>query len=186
MTFYVNAPNELAIATALQAWIMAMLPLDGNHVIQAHDNRVDMPTDPFIVISHLSRTPLSTPWSILNDTTVQATENEVVNLSIEYKYQLDCYGSQAADYIMVLHVLMRSDATSEWFAAYGLTNGLAIDTLYADDPTHTAIVNAEAQYEERWTLRMRLNVVEQVYMPINFMGAAIIKPMINVPVTYPR
>lgn len=173
MTFYVNTPNELAIATALQAWIMAMLPLDINHVIQAHDNRVPMPIDPFIIISHISRTPLSTPWLTSTDTGVQATEAVITNLSIDYTYQLDCYGAQAADFIMILHVLLRSDATSEWFANYGSLNGLTIDTFSTADPTHTAITNEENQYEERWTLRLKLNVIEQISTPANFMSVVV-------------
>ena len=184
MTFYVNTPNENSIAAALQAWIMTALPLDIDHVVQAHDNRVPPPGDPFIIISHLTRTPLSTPWITYTDTENPTTESATTNLSIDYKYQIDCYGQQAADYSMILHVLLRSDTTSEWFSGYGSANGFSIDTLYADDPTHTAITNSEAQFEERWTLRIRLNVTEQISTSAAFMDDAQIKPIVNVPATY--
>lgn len=185
MTFYANVPDELAIVSTLQAWVMTVLPLDLNHVIQANDNSVPQPSDPFIAMTPLRRTPLSTPWLTYTDTDNVNTESETTNLSIEYEYQLDCYGPQAADYIMVLHVLLRSEATSEWFTTYGAANGLTIDTFYTSDPTHTPITNEENQYEERWTLRLTLNVVLAISTPINFMSTATISPLVNVS-TLPR
>lgn len=172
MTLYVSSPNDTDVMSALQSWVMLVTGLPLAAVIPAYDNFVAPPLDPFIVLSRVSRTPNSTPWLTYNDTGVQTTENEITNLSIDYKYQIDCYGSAAADLVMIMHVLLRSDATSEWFSNYGLTNGLTVDTFYADDPTHTAITNEENQYEERWTLRVRLNVVVQIATPVNFMSSA--------------
>ena len=172
MTFYTNSPNEQTILAAVQSWIMTALPLSIGQVILASDNRVPQPLDPLIVLSHLSRTPCSTPWITYNDTGVQGTEAQITNMSVEYKLQLDIYGANSADYAMVLHVLLRSDATSEWFTNYGTTNGLTVDTFYAEDPTRTAITNEENQYEERWTLRFKLNIVEAISTPVNFMGSA--------------
>jgi len=185
MMTLVNSPQDLAIISAIQAWIMDVLPLDISHVIEAHDNSVAMPSDPFIIMSHIRRTPLGLPTQASTDTGSNTTSTTTVTQSINYEWQLDCYGAQASDYIMVLHVLSRSGATSEWFEEYGSTNGITIDPLYADDPTHTAIVNDEDQYEERWTLRMRFNVVINVAAPVGFMSSAKIKPLINVS-TLPR
>jgi hypothetical protein len=185
MTNYINAPNDLAIITALQSWITATLGLSLAQVVEAHDNLVAPPLDPFVIMTHLTRVPISTPWLTGTDTQVPATETATVNLGISYEYQLDAYGATAADAIMTLHVLFRSDPTSEWFQAYGLANSITIDALDADPPTHTAIINSENQYEERWTLRLRLNVVEAISTPINFMGSAVVKPLVNVS-TLPR
>jgi hypothetical protein len=189
MTTYQNAPNELAVISALQAWIMMSLNLPIAQVVEAHENLVAPPLDPFVVMSHITRNPVSTPWLTNQDTGDINTESVIINLGIEYEYQVDIYGDSTsngpADSAMLLHVLFRADPTSEWFQAYGLTNGFTIDTLDADPPKHTAITNSENQYEERWTVRLRFNVIEAISVPASFMSSASIKPPINVS-TLPR
>ena len=185
MTNYLNSPNELAIISALQAWIMAVLGLPLAQVVEAHDNLVAPPLDPFVVMSHLSREPVSTPWLTNQDTQNVNTETNTVNLGVSYEYQVDIYGDAAGDASMILHVLFRSDPTSEWFQAYGLANNITIDALDVDRPKHVAITNSEDQFEERWTVRLRLNVVEAIQTPVNFMSSASINPLINVS-TLPR
>jgi len=52
-----------------------------------------------------------------------------------------------------MQTLFRSYPTASFFEAWGMANGFTIDPLYTDDATHTAIVNEESQYEERWTIK---------------------------------
>jgi len=185
MTFYVNSPNEVAVASALQAWVMYVLDLPETMVIAGNDNGVAAPIGTYIVLTHMGRTPLSTPWLTYGDTGVPSTENEVTNLSLEYQYQLDVYGPNASDLVMILHVMFRSDATSQWLSDYGEANDLTVDAFFPDNPSHVPIVNEENQYEERWVLRVRLNVIQAISSPVNFMNSATVKPLINVS-TLPR
>jgi len=180
MTLYTNTPSELSVMSALQAWIMEVLSLDINHVVAGYSNMVAQPTGNYVIMSGLSMTPLSTPWITYTDTGVLATETETINMSMECIYQIDCYGSNAADYIMTLFTLLRSDATSEWFTAYSSANGITLDTFYTENPTRSVLTNEEAQYEDHWLLRMRLDVIQQVSTSVNFMSNAVVKPIINV------
>jgi hypothetical protein len=180
MAFYVNTPNESQIMSALQTWIMEVLTLDINHVIAGYNNIVAPPTGDYAIMSKISMAPLSTPWIAYTDTKVLATESETSSVSMECVYQIDCYGPNAADHIMILFTLLRSDATSEWFTAYNAANGITLDTFYTENPTRSVLTNEEAQYEDHWLLRMRLDVVQQVSTSVNFMDAAVVKPIINV------
>lgn len=180
MAFYTNTPNELAIMSALQAWIMEVLSLDINHVAAGYNNMVAMPTGDYVIMSGLSMTPLSTPWITYSDTKVLATESEITNMSMECIYQIDCYGPNAADHILTLFTLLRSDATSEWFSTYSAANGITLDTFYTENPSRSVLTNEEAQYEDHWLLRMRLDVIQQVSTSVNFMDNAVVKPIINV------
>ena len=180
MAFYVNSPTELQIMSALQSWIMEVLTLDINHVVAGYQNIASQPMSDYVIISKLSMVPLSTPWIAYTDTKNLATEIETTSISMECIYQIDCYGPNAADHIMILFTLLRSDATSEWFTAYNSANGITLDTFYTENPTRSVLTNEEAQYEDHWLLRMRLDVVQQVSTSVNFMDSAIVKPIINV------
>jgi hypothetical protein len=170
MAFYQNTPTDLAISTALQTWIMEVLSLDLAHVVQGYDNRVSQPMGDYVLITRMGSKPLSTPWLTYNDTGVQATESEMTNISIEVTYQLDVYGPNSCDHAITLFALLRSDATSEWFANYGGVNGITLDTFYTDDPQRSVLTNQEGQYEDRWILRTRLDIVQQVATSVNFMS----------------
>jgi hypothetical protein len=91
-------------------------------------------------------------------------------MSVEVTYQIDIYGPHAADNIMIVFVLLRSDATSEWFAAYGLANGITLDTFYTDNPKKSVLSNDEDQYEDHWLTRIRVDTVQQISTPVNFMS----------------
>lgn len=170
MPIYVNTPNDLAVASALQAWLMEVLSFDINHVVYADQNRVPANLGDYATISFVAGKPWGTPWITYNDTGTQATETEITNLSVEVTYQIDIYGPHAADNMMTIFVLLRSDATSEWFAAYGFTNGITLDTFYTDDPKRAVITNEEDQYEDHWLTRVRLDTVQQVSTSVNFMS----------------
>jgi len=180
MAFYVSSPTELQVMSALQTWIMEVLTLDINHVIRGYNNMAAPPIGEYAIISKLRMTPLSTPWIAYNDTKVPATESETTFISSECVYQIDCYGATAADRTTILHVLTRSDATSEWFAAYGAANAITMDTFYTEDPTRSVLTNEEAQYEDHWLLRMHFGLTQQVSTSVNFMDAALVKPIVNV------
>jgi hypothetical protein len=170
MSFYTSSPNDLAVASAVQTWLMTVLSFDINHVIYADPNRVAQQTGDYAVISFIASKPWGTPWITYNDTGVQATEAEVTNMSVEVTYQIDIYGPNAADNMMIIFVLLRSDATSEWLASYGLANGITLDTFYTDEPKRSVITNEEDQYEDHWITRVRLDTVQQVSSPVNFMS----------------
>lgn len=178
MAFYVSAPNDLAIASAVQAWLMEVLSFDINHVVYADQNRVPQSLGNYATISFVSSKPWGTPWITYNDTGVQITESEITNMSVEVTYQVDIYGPNAADNMMLIFVLLRSDATSEWMAAYGLANSITIDTFYTDDPKRSVITNEEQQFEDHWLTRIRIDTVQQASTSVNFMSV-LTKPAIT-------
>ncbi len=68
--------------------------------------------------------------------------------SVEYIVQLDFYGISAADWATTAEMLWWSDEAVNFLVTYGFT------PLYAEEAQHIQFVNAEEQYEERWTLRI--------------------------------
>jgi hypothetical protein len=181
MTGLANLPVDQSVMAAIQAWVMSVTGLDILHVIPAHDNRVPPPGTPFIIVSHLSRKSYEVPGSSYNGT----TQVDTISTGLDYVFQIDSYGINASDWALTMQTLFRSYPTASFFEAWGIANGFTIDPLYTDDATHTAIVNEESQYEERWTIKPHFCVVFSVATPMQSMTQTPHPGIINVQRTYP-
>ena len=173
-----NSPLDQSIEAAVQAWVMSMLGLDILHVIPAHDNRVPPPGTPFVMVSHLLRRQYETAGS-----TYDGVSTETVSMGLDYSFQIDSYGVNAADWAMIMQVLFKSGPTAAFFEAWGQSNSFTIDPMFCDDATHMPIVNEEEQYEERWTLKPHFCVLLSVATPQQFMTEFNVN-LINVQATY--
>jgi hypothetical protein len=98
----------------------------------------------------------------------------------EWKFQIDCFGPNAADYSQVISTAFRDQ--------YGVTllqaSGLPVAPLYADDPTQGPFVDGEQQYEDRWRLDARLQANQTVVVPQQFADALVVG-LIEVEAQYP-
>lgn len=95
----------------------------------------------------------------------------------ELVYQLDFHSANltdAADMVQSVMTMFRSEYAMDAFDAAGL--GPA--PLYADDPRQAPFINAEKQWESRWTLDAHLQTNQAVPWPQQFMDQIqiIIKP----------
>ena len=88
--------------------------------------------------------------------------------------QLDIYGPGSSDNVGTVTTLLRDDYATLWFSRTGWS-GRGIDMLDVEDPRQTAFIDGEAQYEDRWTLDVQLQVNQVVTVPQDFADAVTVK-----------
>jgi hypothetical protein len=134
--------TEAQLYTALGNFLVGVLPCP---VIQAQQNRIAMPIGNFVTMTSLGTTGLST-----DKATYQPAEStQTHERSTRWDAQLDFYGPTAADYANLVATLMKTDYACSQIEA----SGLSMDPLYAEEPRQIPFVNAENQYEKRWSVQ---------------------------------
>lgn len=171
------------IYTDLGTFIMATLGLDANHVVQEFNNRVAMPTGPFVGMRLTTNKRLRTnegSWirpdpsadpPVPFPTTYQIEQGIMLNL------QLDCYAPQSGDWATILSTLLRDDVGCVALAP-------TCQPLYADNPVRAPLVDGEEQYEDRWIVNARLQYNPVVSTPQDFADTLAID-LHNVDVEFP-
>lgn len=178
---YIDNPIDQTVVAALQAFVMAMLGLPMSSVITAHENGVPMPLDNFVMISHLTHKSYA-----MTTVSYDGVSTETVTQPMDYPFQIDFYGPGASDWAIVIQSLFKTEIATTNFEAFGAANSITIEPLYAEDAAHTAIVNEENQYEERWTLKVHINVLFSIPTAQQFLTTTPKVGTINAPRTYPR
>lgn len=175
MTALVNSPTVGAIFVALQPWLMDVLGLDLDHVVQDLGNGVSMPAGPFACMSEVSMKRLGTNVSTYREATPEEpdADAEIIQQSADFVVGLDLYGPAAGDWAVIVTTLFRSDQAVSFFMAQGLA------PLGVDDPMQLPLVNGEQQYERRWVLRMHFHYKPSVAVPAQFMRSAQIHTISN-------
>lgn len=133
-------PGSDQIFIGLRALIMGLVP--GIEVVQGLGNGVPMPDGQFIAMTDAGKTRLSTNVSTYD---IGLEERSILQAT-EYRIQLDCYGPNSSDHSTVLMIMLRDQYACDVLAEYG------VQPLYATEPTHSALVNGEENYEQRWML----------------------------------
>ncbi len=82
----------------------------------------------------------------------------------EFHVQLDVHGPASGDNVVRLATLLRDEYATQWFD----DSGLDLNALYAGDPRQVPFINAEAQWEDRWTLDVALQANQVVQVPQQF------------------
>lgn len=175
MTFVVT-PVQDDIYTAVKAMIVAAIPIADDHVIKGNQNRVAMPTGPFIMMNTVSMKRLRTnvdTW----DTNDPDPSNTTREQGLQLELQLDFYGPNSADWANIFTTLFRDE--------YGCT-ALApnCQPLYADDAARGPLVTGEDQYLDRWIVRAQIQYNPVVVTPDQFAEIVSID-VFNVDVEYP-
>lgn len=101
--------------------------------------------------------------------------------STQIKIQLDVHGPSSADNAQIISTLL----WDQYAFSQMTSSGYDIAPLYCDDPKQIPFINAEQQYEDRWTIDAILQANPIVQVPQQF--ADVIGPVdiIDVNVTYP-
>lgn len=74
--------------------------------------------------------------------------------STEVVFQLDIHGPRSPESAQTITTILRDEWATDYFAtAFPERN---VQPLYVDDARQTAFVDAEAQYEDRWTIDVHL------------------------------
>lgn len=134
-----NTPLAETLFVQLQAFVLGLLPLDMDHVIQGLGNGAAMPDGDFVCMTATTQRRLSTN----SDTYDTDADTRTVLTPTEYSIQVDCYGPNSSD--------MASTLCMMWRDEYGCDAMVPSAPLYAADPVQVPLVNAEKNYEQRWT-----------------------------------
>lgn len=85
----------------------------------------------------------------------------------EWMVQCDVHGPKSADNVKIIETLFRSEYGCDAFS----DSGYDIQPLYADDAVQLAFFGGENQYDDRWTLTMRMQINPVVGSPQQFATA---------------
>ena len=136
-------PVESEFFTALKSFITDVIGNGGTsapiEVILGLDNRVPMPQSPFIAMTPLFQKRLATNVDSFG---VSSQSSE---MSAQVDIQIDAYGPNALSWTTMLSTLLRDDTGCVALAP-------TCQPLYADDPKQMPLIDAEQQYEKRWSL----------------------------------
>lgn len=164
------------VYTAIKAFLVAVLPVDPNSVIQGLGNRAAMPAGPFVAMTAVLNQRLRT-----NQTTWDEDNPDPTELSIEQgvqvNVQIDCYGPDSMDWAEIIATLWRDDYGCQALAP-------TCQPLYSDDPRQIPLVDSEKQYEARWLIGAQLQYDPIVSTPSQFADTLAVT-LINVDEKFP-
>ena len=144
-------PSQSDIATALRAFLVEILA-SSVAVVRGQDNRVPEPQgSDYVVVTPILRNRISTNVDVYVDGALaspQVPASTTSRQSTQVTVQLDVHGPNSSDNAQIISTLLRSSLSPDVFKA----SGFDVTPLYADDPKQTPFVNAEGQYEYRWTV----------------------------------
>ncbi|WP_257996923.1 phage neck terminator protein [Citrobacter braakii] len=135
---------------------------------QAQANRVPMPKDPFCILTQLRFTRLSTTRDIKQDTGDPSTSAMGYTEVRQADIQVDIYGDGAGDRAIALETTFTS--------GYGYDVIKAIDArlapLYSSPAIQAPMIDAEIQWQERYTLTLSLQAHITVSFPQDYFDKA--------------
>jgi hypothetical protein len=135
----------------------------GCPIVRAMDNQVPMPKSGFICMTPVKITRLATDIKSYTDNHVTGDVQGETNHEFhsQFDIQIDIYGQLSGDWAETIKGLFRSS-----FGTYEFTNGIA--PLHASDANQMPLTNAEAQYEQRWTMTLALQYNPIIQTPMQF------------------
>ena len=95
--------------------------------------------------------------------------------------QVDFYGPSSAENVLTTVTLWRSIYSCEWFEA----TGLPVEPLFCSEPRQIVFINAEQQFETRWSVDVAMQINAQVLTPQQFADQLSVLATIEVQQTYP-
>ena len=177
MTISISITDDALLAT-VRAYLLTVLG-SGWGVFVTQDNRVPMPNGDFVTMTRMGSLLLSTPTGKWVDPGTNPGSSGL-KTSVRGRFQLDFYGAGAADAIQIVHSLFRTSYTCEQMA----TSGLEVQPLYAEDPKNTTMINAEQQFQERWTLDAFIQFNPVVTVPLDF-ASSLEATVVEIDTTFP-
>ncbi|HGC4589309.1 hypothetical protein ODR23_23335 [Escherichia coli] len=151
--------NDFTVDNIIDVLAGYIEPIAGK-CLQAHANRVPMPKDQFCILTPLRFTRLSTTRELKQDTGSPDTSTMGYTEVRQADIQVDIYGQGAGDRAIALETTFTS--------GYGYDIIKAIDArlapLYSSPAIQAPMINAESQWQERYTLTLSL----QAHITVSF------------------
>lgn len=135
---------------------------------QAQANGVPMPKGPFCILTPLRFTRLSTTRNLHQDTGSPATSTMGYTEVRQADIQVDIYGQGAGDRAIALETTFSSSYAYNRIKAINAK----VAPLYSTAAIQAPMVDAEQQWQERWTLTVSLQVHIVVSFPQDYFDSA--------------
>lgn len=159
--------NDFTIDNILDALADFVEPICGE-VWKSQNNRTEMPKGQFCILTPLRFTRLSTTRDIKQDTGDTTTSAMGYTEVRQADIQVDIYGQSAGDRAIALETVFT--------AGYAYDKIKAIDArlapLYSSPAIQAPMVNAERQWQERYTLTLSLQAHITVSFPQDYFDNA--------------
>jgi len=165
--------TESNLYTACRSFLIGVLPCP---VVQGQQNRAAMPVGDFVTMTSLGTTALSTDKATYQPNASTQTHGR----STRWDVQLDFYGPNAADNANIVATLFKSDFACSQVEA----TGVDMDPLYAEEPRQIPFVNAENQYEKRWSVQCAFQFNPTVVVSQQFAASLHVVPA-SIDVVFP-
>ncbi|MFT8482708.1 MAG: hypothetical protein ABF689_06825 [Gluconobacter cerinus] len=167
------APTDSALYTALGNYLKTVLP-DPFRMRQGQQNRTASPIGPYCVMQLITTRLLATNGWSYTDTSRVVTEMREVTV------QVDAFGTGAGDALKQVCGLWRDFYTTDWLRA----NAPILSPLTAAEPRQLAFVNGERQYEDAWSVDLKMQVNYQRTIPQQFASELHVKTYeVDLPIT---
>lgn len=161
-------PSEDTVFDAIWGWVASLFDASVHpNIFKGFQNITSTPLGSYIVLS---------PGIAVRQDQIRRTYDSVNDLSLNqrnttYSYQVDCYGSQGPDFANIVAIAWRTMAACDYFDGSfndPPTAPLPATPLYADEPNQLNIANGENVYEQRFMLRLFLQVNQVVSLSQDF------------------
>lgn len=154
------------LTTALRGFLLSLIDVDPADVFVSQGNNESMPVGNFITMTPMFITGLSTNRVAYSDSG-EGMGSELTQRSNQWRCQLDFYGDSAQEMAAIVGTMIRSEYSANWFRQ----NNMPVTPLYAGEPHQTTMINAEQQYENRWTLDFIAQFNAVIATPLDFMDS---------------
>jgi hypothetical protein len=111
---------------------------------------------------------------------IMAAGTQMLMQPTKVTIQLDVHGPNSADNTQIISTTWRDEYAVDQFA----TSGFDVTPLYASEPQQVPFINAEQQFENRWTIDVVMQANQVVTVPQQF-ASALKAELIEVDATYP-
>lgn len=148
-----STPTDSQIYLALGDWLKTVLP-PPFRIRQGQQNRTEPPPGPFCIMQMITTRLLATNgWTYTDSARVVSEMREVA-------IQVTAFGAGSGDALKQAAGLWRDLYATDWFRE----NLRSCAPVSAADPRQIGFVNAEKQYENTWSvdLKMQINYLRTI------------------------
>ena len=162
--------TQSQLQTALRSFLLGLLGSSWQ-VIEGQDNRAPMPVGNFVVMTSMTAGYIATPEESWSAGSVNPGVDNV-RTSSQWRCQLDFYGVGAQDAATAVSRIVRTAYACDQFTAAGVD----MQPLYAEEPKNLTMINAENQYESRWSFDFIAQFNPVVTVPLDFATGLTVVP----------
>jgi hypothetical protein len=174
--------TEAQTLTALRSVLLAYV--GSIEVFRAQVNRVPEPQGvDYIEMTPITRERLSTNVDVYSDGFLRTPKYPGTSNALQptqVGVQLDIHGPNSADTTQIISTMFRDRAACALFTA----TGFDVQLLFASEPHQAPFINAENQYETRWSMDVELQANPIVTTAQDF-AAVVTVGLINVDAKFP-